>query len=264
MYFLASKIFGFFIVPSNLIVTLLICGLLLWRTRFSKSGKRLVIACIVLLMIGGITPVGTALLLPLENRFPTWDASYGPPTGIIVLGGVINPEISIERGNISISEDAERIVAAVELYRRYPNIRIVFSGGSANVVLSGSSESEFAGKFLEQFGIPQAHIELERRSRNTMENAVNSMKLVKPKPGKRWLLITSAYHMPRAIGLFRKVGFPVEAYPVAWRTGNWGSLMKPSFSFLGGFNHLDLAVHEWAGLIFDRLSGRTSVLFPAP
>ena len=264
MYFLASKIFGVFVVPSNFVMALLICGLLLWRTRFSKSGKRLVIASIVLLMIGGITPIGTALLLPLENRFPAWDASHGLPTGIIVLGGVINPTISIQRGNISIGEDSERIVAAVELYRRYPNIHIVFSGGSADVVLSGTSESEFAGKFLEQFGIPQAHVDLERRSRNTRENAVNSMKLIKPKPGERWLLITSAYHMPRAIGLFRKVGFLVEAYPVAWRTGSWGNLMEPSFSFMGGFKHLDLAVHEWAGLIFNRLSGRTSVLFPAP
>src|SRR5262249_33550589 len=180
------------------------------------------------------------------------------------LGGVINPEISVQRGEISLDEAAERIIAAVELNHRYPTVRIVFTGGNANVVFRGPSESEFAGRFLENLGIPREHIELESRSRNTGENAVNTMKLVMPKPGERWLLITSAYHMPRAIGLFRKVGFPVEAYPVDWQTGGWDDLVMTSFSFLGGFDNLDIAAREWGGLIADRLMGRTSVLFPAP
>jgi uncharacterized SAM-binding protein YcdF (DUF218 family) len=264
MYFLTSKIIGFFVVPSNFILTLTVCGLLLWGTRFSKSGKRIVIASIILLLIGGATPLGTALLLPLENRFQPWNSSRGAPTGIIVLGGIINPEISVQRGEISLGEATERIIAAVELYHRYPTVRIVFAGGSANVVFRGPSESEFAARFLENLGIPREHIELESSSRNTRENAVNTMKLVMPKPGERWLLITSAYHMPRAIGLFRKVGFPIEAYPVDWQIGGWGDFVMRSFSFLEGFDHLDIAAHEWGGLIVDWLRGRTSVLFPAP
>src|SRR5262249_28866407 len=132
MYFLASKIIGFFFVPSNFILTLTVCGLLLWRTRFSKSGKRIVIAGIFLFLIAGATPVGTALLLPLENRFQPWDSSRGAPTGIIVLGGVINPEKSVQRGEISLDDASERIIAAVELYHRYPNVRIVFAGGNAS------------------------------------------------------------------------------------------------------------------------------------
>jgi len=264
MYFLASKIIGFFVVPSNFILTLTICGLLLWPTRFSKSGKRIVVVSTVLLLIAGASPLGTALLLPLENRFQLWDSSRGAPTGIIVLGGVINLEISAQRGEISLDQAAERLITVVELYHRYPTVRIVFSGGNANVVFQGPSESEFAARFLENLGIPREHIELESSSRNTRENAVNTMQLVMPKPGERWLLITSAYHMPRAIGLFRKAGFPVEAYPVDWQTGGWGDLPRMSLSFLGGFDHLNTAAHEWAALIFDRLSGRTSVLFPGP
>ena len=262
MYFHTSKIIGFFVVPSNFILTLTICGLLLWRTRFSKIGKRIAVASILLLLIAGASPLGTALLLPLENRFPRWDSSRGAPTGIIVLGGVIDGEISVKRGEISLDEAAERIIAAVELYRRYPTVRIVFSGG--NAVFGGPPESEFAIRFLENLDIPRDRIELESRSRNTRENAVNTMQLVRPKPGERWLLITSAYHMPRAIGLFRQAGFPVEAYPVDWQTGGWGDLSTMSFSFLGGLPHLNQAAHEWAALIFDRLSGRTAVLFPGP
>ena len=264
MYFFASKIIGFFVVPSNLILTLTICGLLLWRTRFSKFGMRVTVASILLLLIAGVVPVGTALLLPLENRFQPWNASRGVPTGIIVLGGVINPEVSIERGEISLDEAAERLTAAVELYRRYPTVRVVFAGGSANVLFPGPSEAEFAAIFLERFGIPRDRIELEGSSRNTMENAINTARLVMPKPGEKWLLITSASHMPRAIGLFRKAGFPVEAYPVDWQTGGWGDLAKQSFSLSGGLHHLDMAAHEWIALIFDRLSGRTSTLFPGP
>ena len=264
MYFLASKIIGFFVVPSNFILTLAVCGLLLWQTRFSRFGRRIVIASIILLLIAGATPLGTALLLLLENRFQPWDSSRGAPTGIIVLGGIINPEISVQRDDISLGEASERIIAAVELYRRYPNVRIVFAGGSANVVFRGPSESEFAARLLENLGIPREHIEVESGSRNTRENAVNTMQLVTPKPGERWLLITSAYHMPRAIGLFRKVGFPVEAYPVDWQTGGWGDLATRSLSFLGETKNVDLAAHEWEGLIFDWLSGRTSTLLPGP
>jgi uncharacterized SAM-binding protein YcdF (DUF218 family) len=264
MYFLTSKIIGFFVVPSNFIVTLALCGLLLRRTRFAKFGMRVAVTSILLFLIVGIIPVGTALLLPLENRFQPWDATRGTPTGIIVLGGAIRPKVSIQRGEISLTGAAERLIAAVELYRRYPTVRVVFAGGSANVVFGGRSESEFAAIFLERVGVPRDHIEFESSSRNTMENAVNAVHFVMPKPGERWLLITSAWHMPRAIGLFRKAGFSVEAYPVDWQTGGWGDLATLSFAPLEGLRHLDIAAHEWVGLIFDRLSGRTATLFPEP
>jgi uncharacterized SAM-binding protein YcdF (DUF218 family) len=264
MYFLTSKIIGFLVVPSNFILTLTICGLMLWRTRFAKYGMRLTVASILMLLIAGVMPVGTALLLPLENHFQPWDSSRGAPTGIIVLGGGINTELSIKRGDISFGKAAERLIAALELYRRYPTLRVVLSGGNSDVLFPGPPESELAAKFLERFGIPRDRIEVETSSRNTMENAVNTARLILPNPDERWLLITSAYHMPRAIGLFRKAGISIEAYPVDWQTGGWGDLAKPSFSLLGGLNDLNIATHEWVALIFDRLSGRTSVLFPGP
>ena len=148
-----------------------------------------------------------------------------------MLGGVIDGEISVKRGEISLDEAAERIIAAVELYHRYPTVRIVFSGG--NAVFGGPPKSEFAIRFLKNLDLPHDRIELDSRSRNTRENAVNTMQLVRPKPGERWLLITSAYHMPRAIGLFRQAGFPVEAYPVDWQTGGWGRPLGDVIFFFG-------------------------------
>lgn len=264
MYFLISKTIGIFAVPSNAIMGIALCGLLLWPTRWSKIGKRIVIGSILLLVIAGASPLGTVLLVPLENRFPPWDASRGAPTGIIILGGIISPEVSLKRGEVSLGQAAERLLAAVNLYRRYPTARIVFTGGNGNVVFGGPPESDMAVRFLQSLGIPQEHIEIESRARNTMENAINTKRLVAPKPGERWLLVTSASHMPRAMGLFRKAGFFVEAYPVDWQTSGWPDVAMQSVSLLRGFDHVDLAAHEWVALIVDRLTGRTSTLFPGP
>jgi uncharacterized SAM-binding protein YcdF (DUF218 family) len=264
MYFLLSKTVGIFAAPSNAIIGLMLCGLLLWPTRLSIIGKRIVLVSIFLLLIAGASPLGTALLLPLENRFPSWDSSRGPPTGLVVLGGVISPDVSVKRSEVSLGRAAERLLATVELYRRYPTARIIFTGGNSNVIYGGLPESDLAARFLENLGVPHDHIEIDRDARNTMENAINAKRLAAPKPGERWLLITSASHMPRAIGLFRETGFLVEAYPADWQTGDWGDMTTQSFSLLGGLVHLDTAAHEWVALVFDRMSGRTSTLFPGP
>jgi uncharacterized SAM-binding protein YcdF (DUF218 family) len=264
MYFAVSKVIGFLITPSNVLLYLALLGLLLWRTRFGNVGKRFTVASILVLLFVGVPPLGSALLLPLENRFPAWNPSHGSPTGMIVLGGVISPELSAQRGEVSLGDAAERLIAAAALNRLYPEARVVLVGGNASVLSDAPSESEFAATLLKSIGVPSDRIEIEKYSRNTAENVSNAFKTVNPKPGERWLLVTSAYHMPRAIGLFRNAGFPVEAYPVDWQTGGWGDLETPSFSILAGLARLDRASHEWVGLIFDRLSGRTSVLFPAP
>jgi uncharacterized SAM-binding protein YcdF (DUF218 family) len=104
---------------------------------------------------------------------------------------------------------------------------------------------------------------MERLSRNTEENATLSKALAGPKPGERWLLVTSAYHMPRSVGLFRRAGFAVEPYPVDWRTSR-ENLLTP-FNLAGeGLERTDLAIREWMGLAAYRISGKTSELLPGP
>ena len=163
-----------------------------------------------------------------------------------------------------VNESGGRIIATVALARQYPEARIVYSGGNAALVLAGGMESDYAIELFERLGIARSRIVAERQSRNTIENAEFSKELIRPKPGERWLLVTSASHMSRAIGVFRRAGFPVEAYPVDWRTRGPIDLVMPFDSLSAGLRRTDTAVHEWVGLVAYWITGQSSDLFPAP
>ena len=263
MFFILSKTLGILTVPSHVISLLAAAGLVLLCTRFCRAGRRLLVASLVLVIIFGILPVGRSLTAILEERFPPWTAASLPPDGIIVLGGAVEPEASAARGMASINDNAERVTETAALARRFPNARLVFTGGSANLVYAGPPESAFMLELFDSFGIPRSRVQLEERSRNTVENARFTKALIDPKPGERWLLVTSAIHMPRAVGAFRKAGFPVEAYPVDWRTRGWSYLWKPGWP-LNGLNATDFAAKEWVGLLAYRLAGYTPELLPGP
>jgi uncharacterized SAM-binding protein YcdF (DUF218 family) len=264
MFFVASKLLGFFLVPSNILVGLGLFGAILLPTRFARAGRRLLVASVLLIAVVGVLPVGVALTLPLENRFPRWDPANGPPDVIVVLGGAIDSDISAARSEVALTEHAERMTTAVELARRYPAARVVFTGGNADVFVPGPSEANFVTRFWVDLGVSPDRIFLEKRSRNTAENAAFTKQLIAPKQGERWLLITSAMHMPRAMGVFRKAGLPVDAYPVDYQTTGPGDLFSISSSLIGGIPMTDAAVHEWLGLLAYWMTGRIEHLFPAP
>ena len=264
MFFVASKLLGFFALPSNDILAAGLIGLALIPTRFVRIGRRLVSASIILFLAFGLLPLSKMLVAPLEERFPPWDASGGAPDGIVVLGGAIEPEITPFHRASELNEAAERITVIAELARKYPSARILYSGGNESSVPRGGSEAHVAGALFETFGVPARRLILEDQSRTTAENAAFSRRLVMPKPGERWLLVTSAYHMPRAIGAFRRAGFAVEAYPVDYRIIGPTDLWIPFDSIATGLRRTDLAAHEWIGLMAYWLTGRSSELFPAP
>jgi uncharacterized SAM-binding protein YcdF (DUF218 family) len=264
MFFVLSKTVGFFALPSNFLISIGIVGLVLLCTRFARLGSWLVVTSLVLIAIAGLSPLGNALILPLEQRFPPWDGSRGPPDGIVVLGGAISPDVSAARGVTALNEAAERVTATAELARRFPKARIIFSGGSNAVMFDGAPEAPFAVQELEALGVARDRIIAEEQSRNTVENAVFSRLIAQPKPGERWLLVTSAYHMPRAIGVFQAAGFPVEAYPVDWRTTGPIDALRLFGTVSEGLGRTDAAVHEWIGLVAYRIAGNTKELFPAP
>ena len=264
MFFVLSKTIGYLAMPSNWIMAIGLIGLILLFTRFRALASWLIITSLVLIALIGYSPLGRILLLPLEDRFPPWDASRGAPDGIVVLGGAISPSISAARGVVALNGSAERLTVTAELAHRYPNARIIFTGGTASLDPKEPLEAPLAVKELEALGVAHDRITAEEQSRNTIENAVFSRLLADPKPGERWLLVTSASHMPRAIAAFRAAGFPVEAYPVNWLTRGRRDAAELFKSFTGGMATTDYAMHEWLGLVAYWLTGKTSELFPGP
>ncbi len=263
MFFILSKTAAFLLLPSNILIVLGLLGVALLATRLRRAGLVFVVASLVLLAALGFSPVGGILASKLESRFPPWDPVRGPPDGIVVLGGGIASTLSNEYGDPVLTSDGGRITAIAKLARAYPKARIVYSNGDASLFATGQTDSKYLYLLLDSFGIPRERVKVETRARNTFENAVFSKELVQPKPGERWLLVTSAQHMPRAVGCFRQAGFDVEAYPVAWRTRPSGRATLGG-TLSGGLNTLDLATHEWIGLVAYRLTGRTGELLPAP
>lgn len=265
MFFALSKTLGIMMLPTNVLIGLLVLGAFLSATRLARLGRRLLIAAIVLLVICGFSPLGNLLLYPLESRFPAWHASAGAPDGIIVLGGSIDADLSAAHATPVVHSAPDRILMGAALARRYPNARIVFTGGSANLISNDAREADYAAVVFESLGVDRARLIMERASRNTYENAVFTKALVEPKPDEHWLLVTSAYHMPRAMGLFRKAGFAVEACPVDWRVGTSRRDILSFTSFANdGLGRTDVGMREWIGLLAYWMSGRIDTVFPGP
>jgi uncharacterized SAM-binding protein YcdF (DUF218 family) len=265
LFFALSKTLGVMALPTNFLIGLGVLGVLLCASRWAWLGRRLAVTAIGLLAICGFSPLGNLLLCPLESRFPPWNAASGAPDGIIVLGGPIDADLSVAHDTPVVRSAADRIIAGAALARQYPNARFIFSGGSANLISNDAREADYAGTVFESLGIAKSRLIMERRSRNTYENAQFTAELVKPKPGERWLLVTSAYHMPRSIGLFRKAGFAVEAYPVDWRIGRgWSDVLALNTIANEGFGLTDIGMREWMGLVAYRLTGKIDALLPGP
>jgi uncharacterized SAM-binding protein YcdF (DUF218 family) len=264
VFFLLSKTIGTMLMPVNFLIGMGVLGAMLLCSRRARLGRRLLVISALLLALCGFSPLGRLLILPLEQRFPAWDPAHGAPDGIVVLGGAIDPDLSAGLGRSVLGRSGDRIAAAAELARRYPNARIVFSGGNANLVHGDSAkEADYALSMLEALGVAKERMAAERLSRNTVENAEFVKEVAEPREGERWLLVTSAFHMPRSMGLFRKAGFRVEAYPVDWRTSRsevfWFSAVSTN-----GLERTDIAMREWIGLTAYRLTGKIDDFLPGP
>jgi uncharacterized SAM-binding protein YcdF (DUF218 family) len=262
MFFVVSKVVGFIVLPSNFASLLAGVGLCLLATRWRRFGSRLAVAGIGLILLFGFSPLGDAMLLTLSEQYPPWKEGGRDPDGIIVLGGAISPEIAAARGVPELNAAAERMTAAVDLARRFPSARLVFSGGNNSLIDDGLSEAAYARVLWASMGVAPERVTLEDRSRTTAENAARAKAVVAPKPGERWLLVTSAYHIPRAMAAFRRYGFPAEAYPVDWRTRGWRDAFIPFPSLSQGLARTDTAAHEWIGLLAYWLGGRSDGLAP--
>ncbi len=224
--FYISKVFWAVMQPAMLVLLLTVAGAVLLGTRYQRAGRALVIAAAMLLVVGGLGPLSSWMILPLEDRFPRTVLGDRPIDGIVILGGSEDARVAGARGAHALNESAERITEAAALARRYPTAKVLFTGGSVEFLSAPAVEADVAGMVLRDLGVASDRLILERKARNTAENAVLARQIADPQPGERWLLVTSAWHMPRAMGLFRKAGFEVEAWPSDYRTAGPGDAWR--------------------------------------
>jgi uncharacterized SAM-binding protein YcdF (DUF218 family) len=263
MFFYLSKIFWFFASPGNVFLFALLLGLFLSGTRFKRIGKFCVSVAILFALTITFVPIGAYMTKTLEDRFPLPASLPERIDGIVVLGGVVDPVMSASRDTISIGGAAERVTVSAKLAHDHPEARLIFSGGSASIIRQDHKEADYVAELYGALGISADRLMLEREARNTWENAKYTMDMAAPRQGENWVLVTSAFHMPRAVGAFRRVGWELIPYPVDYGIAQSLSFPAP-LSFSGGLNSITNAGHEWIGLIAYWLTGKNSAAFPKP
>lgn len=261
---IAGKLLWLLAKPSNALVLLLAAGLIAAALGRRRLARVLMVAAALGLIIGGFSPLAPWLLTTLENRFPR--TTPATVDGIIVLGGVVDAGMSADRDAVVLTDAAERLTELLVLLRRYPAARVVFTGGSGSYPPEPVSEAAVVEGFLFELGLPAGRVQFEHASRNTYENALFSQRLVRPGPAETWLLVTSAFHMPRAVGVFRRLGWRVAAHPVDYRASgryDW-PLFSTETSVSRSLRELDFAAKEVVGLVAYWLLGRTDAALPGP
>jgi uncharacterized SAM-binding protein YcdF (DUF218 family) len=261
--FLISKLLWILLRPSSLLLLLGLLGLLLLYAR-RRSGA---LVCLTLSLgamgLVVLLPIGPLMLEPLEGRFPAVTVPPAQVDGIIVLGGAVDTDLTEAHGMPALNDAAERMTTLVALSRRYPDAILAFTGGNGRLLRGRLSEADVARSLFDSLGVPPGRVRYESGSRTTYENAVLLKRLLMPRPDQRWVLITSAWHMPRSVGIFRRAGWNVLPWPVGYKTA-----MRLDVLMLGGLPErlgmIDLASHEWVGMVAYRLLGRTDAVFPAP
>lgn len=263
MFFYMSKVFWFLADPGNVLLIMLCLGASLVFRRRDKLGRRLLALAAIVSFIVAVVPIGKNMSIVLENRFPVVRELPRNVDGIIVLGGVLDEVVTKARGQMSIGGAVERLVEFAALSQKYPNAKLVFTSGSGKLLTQNIKEGDMVGPLLAKLGVNMDRVQIESQSRNSFENAVMSKQLVNPGPDETWILITSAFHMPRTVGIFRQLGWPVLAYPVDFHfKGQFA--YAPTFNLMGGFGQLSRATHEWLGLLFYWLTDKTDAFFPGP
>jgi uncharacterized SAM-binding protein YcdF (DUF218 family) len=248
--------------PGNLLLLCLLAGILGLLFSRPRRGEVLIGLSALGFLLLAVAPIGAALLLMLEQRFPRPAVLPERIDGILALGGAVDPRLSASYGETAFNSSVGRVLAGFALARRHPEAKLALIGGEGELFPTGFAEARATENFALEEGIAPARIILEERSRSTHENAVYAKEMIRPQPGETWVLVTSAFHMPRAVASFGAVGWPVIPYPADYRVDPQTGL-RPSFNLLGGLGAITLAGKEWAGLIGYRLMGWTRELFPA-
>lgn len=252
MIYAASKIIWALLSPLNLVAVLLLAAAGFWR--FSRKVAFATAALAVFLFfIAGLTPLGYDALARLENETQRTAQTDLPKeiSGIIILGGTFDANLSAARDSVTVNDSMERVMEGLRLARKYPRAITVFSGGEGGLLLRGRPESRELMRWMGQAGYDPDDFVFEEKSRNTWENVQFTMDMMNPGREDIWIVVTSAYHMPRTMMAFRALGWQgrVIPWPVDYRTDGVMRWFTPGFDVVGNAYKAGLALHEFAGMI---------------
>jgi uncharacterized SAM-binding protein YcdF (DUF218 family) len=260
--FLLSKLFWVFAQPLSVSFLFSLLGAVLGLLGWHRLGATSALLAALVLFVTLFTTAGTVALQVLEERIAKPASDPADISCMIILGGAFDNEINTARGGIELNQAADRFVEALRLARNHPSARILISGGDGSISSDYEGEAETAERFFTAFGIPADRLVKENASRTTYENSRNTAALLSSQGLGNCLLITSAFHMPRSVGLFKKAGISVKPWPVDYRTSG---IVKLSVDFTQPALNAQLtttAVREWMSLTAYYLAGRIDSWFP--
>jgi len=231
-------------------VLILIC----WQ----RLKKRFIVIALLPLLIIELTPAGRSVITCLENRFPQPQSLPSDITGFILLGGSFAVPETEDRNYPVHSLVGSRLYEFIGLLKDHPHARVVFTGNPV--------EAKFTKQIFAQFGIDDHRVTIESESKRTQDHPRLTAALVKPQPKEKWVLVTSAFHMPRSVGLFRGAGWNVIPYPVDYHTSG---TIKGKTWIIGILDRLNAlawqqGMLQWAGMINHYLEGDSPELYPKP
>ncbi|MCV6611669.1 MAG: YdcF family protein [Amphritea sp.] len=258
LFFWLSKAFWVVANPGNLLIFILIIALLMgWRMLTALTVSMLTVLVFY--------PLGHLLLQPLESRFAGPEQMPQEIAGIIVLGGGEEAELSAYWNSPQFNSSADRIMSILPLIRQYPDAPVIVTGGSGSVLKPDFRGADVVQSWMAAQGL-EGRLIYERDSRNTFENAIYSADVLPEGADiadqKGWLLVTSAFHMPRSVSIYRKQGWQVIPYPTDYYSKPL-SLSEPKTGLGGNLRLLSLGVREWLGLTAYYFTDKTDSWFPS-
>ncbi|MEL6702000.1 MAG: YdcF family protein, partial [Pseudomonadota bacterium] len=245
LFLWAAKLIWTAIRPETwLIVAAAMTTLSILRSRLGAA-RIWSLAGLGLMLAFALLPIDRWLLSPLENRFPP-DPPLTEVAGIIVLGGGEDLAVSVHHSRPELNSAGDRMVAGAALARQFPNAALIHTGGSGDPTRPVAPAANPTPQIYAALGLPPNRVQFEGQSRNTAENARRTLALADPEPGETWVLVTSAFHMPRSVAVFCAEGWTIVPYPVDFRTtghdpGLWSMLHTMTLS--------TVAIREWVGLL---------------
>lgn len=261
IFFYLSKIIWLFISPDSLLFILILITLFFLLIKKYQTATKLLTVVSIMLVLIAFLPIGKWMLYPLETRFQTNPTLPEKIDGIIVLSGAEAAKLSSVWNQIELGGAVERSLYFLSLAKQYPKAKLIFIGGSGSISQQNFKEADVAKKLYKQQGFDTNRIVFERKSRNTFESAINGTKLIKPMENEKWVLITTAWHMPRSVSVFCKAGWPVIPFPVDHRVDK-DNIFTIGFNFLGNLGTLKTAIKEWIGLFAYYVTGKTTSIYP--